>query len=773
MIFYDTETCGLHGPIVLIQYAEDNGPISLYSPWRNSAYETLELIESFMLHEGGVCGFNLSFDHFHLCQIYTTLSLLKDKNKRPVDCIEEYFNLEPQARDGLCLKPQHVFDIMMHARKGPYQSTMNREDIRIKRVPTILAWQLAAELNRRIPIKDIYFARKQDKTIRWQIFDVFDDLQNLIPGLKDLVLKFAPSSALKALAIDAGVSKAERLMYADIALPDAAYPFERGYAPFALAFKNTEEWPLTWPFRINQHIDYWSFNRLAREYAHDDVADTRGLYDFFNRPEPDDDDSVLTCMVGAVRWRGFALDIPALIELRKIAVGKEEKTREKFNYNSVATVRKYLEQVLGDAEKSVLSVNGKITTKGIILEEIAEWRESVVCQDCKGMGCENCDEGMKPGPNLHPAAERAAEIIKARKAKKEIEVYDKLLLAGRFHTDFTVIGTRSSRMAGAGGLNPQGIKKSVYVRRCFPLAFPNTILCGGDFSGFEICLADAAYKDPLLRMDLLSGKKIHALFGDYLFPHKTYEEILKSDGASNFYEDYYGRSKNGVFALLYGGEAYTLSTRVGIPEETAENAYRRWCAKYIVWGQERKRIFDLFCSMRQPGGIGTKVEWNEPSEYIESLFGFRRYFTLENQIVKALFNLANEPPKEWLKMTIKITRRDREQTASGALRSALFASAFAQQAANMRAAANHVIQSSGAEITKRVQRNIWDLQPGGINHWRVQPLNVHDEIMCPTHPDFVNQVKVIVDKTVETFRDMVPLIKMEWKNRLSSWADKK
>jgi len=779
MIFYDTETCGFHGPIVLLQYAFDDGPIHLHSIWKSPVQETIELIEEFMNHEDGVCGFNLSFDHFHLCQIYTTLSLLKNKDKEPIDCIEEYYNLEPVARDGLCLKPKHAFDIMMHARKGPYQSTMNRDDVRIKKVPTVLAWKLAAELNKRIPLKDIYFARKEDKTIRWQVFDIVDDLGNLVPTFKDLVLKFAPSSALKALAIDTGVAKENRLLYQDISLPDKARPAEMGFAPYALAFLNTNDpairnlWPYTWPFRIKQHIDYWHYNRLAREYAHDDVADTRGLYTFFGKPSVSDDDSELTCMVGAVRWRGFKIDIEALEDLKQKAIAKEENIRKRFNYNSVATVRKYLEEVLTDAEKTIMSVDGKITTKGIILEEIAQWKISEICVACEGKGCGLCDDGLIPGKEPHPAAARAAEVIQARKAKKEVELYDKLLIAGRFHADLVVIGTRSSRMAGAGGLNPQGIKKSKYVRSCFPLAMAGYVLCGGDFSGFEVCLADAAYNDPDLRTDLKSGKKIHALFGVYLFPFKTYEEILKSDGAPNFYEDYYGRSKNGVFALLYGGEAYTLSNRVGIPEAVAEEAYRRWCAKYIVWGQERKKIFDMFCSMRQPGGIGSKVEWSEPADYIESLLGFRRYFTLENQIVKALYDLANDPPKEWQSLKVKVIRRDREQTASGAIRSALFASAFAQQAANMRAAANHVIQSSGAEITKKVQRRIWDIQPGGINHWRVQPLNIHDEILSPTHPQYIEEVKSIVNETVKSFEEKVPLIKMEWKTRLNSWADKK
>jgi DNA polymerase I-like protein with 3'-5' exonuclease and polymerase domains len=91
----------------------------------------------------------------------------------------------------------------------------------------------------------------------------------------------------------------------------------------------------------------------------------------------------------------------------------------------------------------------------------------------------------------------------------------------------------------------------------------------------------------------------------------------------------------------------------------------------------------------------------------------------------------------------------------------------------MRAAANHVIQSTGAQITKRVQRRVWDIQPGGINHWRVQPMNVHDEILSPTHPDFVKDVETVVNETVESFRERVPLIKMVWKSNLSSWADKK
>jgi len=151
---------------------------------------------------------------------------------------------------------------------------------------------------------------------------------------------------------------------------------------------------------------------------------------------------------------------------------------------------------------------------------------------------------------------------------------------------------------------------------------------------------------------------------------------------------------------------------------------------------------------------------------------FRRYFTLENRICKALFELAEEPPQEWSELKLKVVRRDREQTAAGASRSALFAASFALQAANMRAALNHVIQSSGATMTKDLQRNVWNLQPSGVHDWLVQPMNIHDEIMVAADPSMPPKVRAVVDKYVEDNRDKVPLLEIDWSDKMDSWAEK-
>ena len=854
-IFLDTETCGLAGMAVLIQYAIGDGPIELYSVWNEPIQKTLNLIEKIANHPGGICGFNLAFDWFHLCKLYTIFSLAAYKSLPPI--VSEIAELEPIGRDGPCLKPVSACDLMLWARKTEYQSTMDRSDIRIRRVPTGLAWQLANELERRIELKDIYFARQKNKNQKkWQVYDITDDEKQINPDFKDIVLKFKASSALKALAIDALKIPPEKVLrFHDVEVDRRWWPAEYGYAPFAKAVplakklgkkskKNQDR--EAWPEVIKYHISHWSYNELAREYARDDVVYTRGLYKHFGQPVPGDDDSELACMVAAVRWKGFRIDVDKIKALQK-AANEKKKTIP----TGAREVKHYINELLDPACKVVL----KGSTKKVLLETISKLE--VPCPKCNPNGqseivveecCDDvkdfiddvvdspqlivktiisqpkveCEHCKSTGKTLHPAAYRAKEVLDARHATKENEIYDKLLLAGRFHASFKVIGALSSRMSGTDGLNAQGINKAKNVRDCFPLAWPGFSLDGGDFAGFEVTLAEACYNDPDLRKALLTceycdgqmiiekgdifcpacvcrernsdkecekcnqnkakvgeeiycpscdkdGKAIHALFGVNVYPEHTYKSLKATKGTA---DDKYTRAKSAVFAMFYGGEGPTLQDRLGVDLETANKAFIEFGRQFKQVGIARKRIIDLFCSMRQPGGIGSRVEWHEPADKIESLFGFPRYFTLENRICRALFDLAEKPPRSWKDLKIRVLRRDRFQLAEGATRSALFAAAFNIQSSSMRAAANHEIQSSGANITKTVQRKIWDVQPHGINEWRVQCMNVHDEIMASVKPEYSQEVKRVVNESVESVRPKVPLIKMDWHIGLGSWADK-
>lgn len=799
LIFLDSETCGLHSMMVLLQYAEgEHGEIKLHEIWKRPVGETLDLLE--WMADNIVVGFNLAFDWFHIQKIHSIWTLL-NRDWIPEDHMYEIIEVEMEARDGDCLKPYSAMDLLLHSRRGPYQSLMSRKDIRIKRVPLThvkwrdqtvpMAYAVANHLEETIELDGIYFAKTADADApHWTVQDrVKDDV--LDREFADVVLRFNADGSLKSLAEHA-LKIPPKAKFADIELDHKFRPQEVGYAPFAKALSSAEkDWEVwkfdkdkgrnvlkgyCWPGVISKHIEHWHSNEPARVYATDDIVYTRALYYHFDEPDHGDRDSILSCMVASVRWHGFEIDIEGIEELKVTA--EEIISKSPINTNKPCDIRNYINAMCDETEGAFL----EDTTKKARLEEMSQWLlpEDEECFKCMAglePDCERCGGTGMMSKGIHPAAKRAEEVLGIKIAKKEIELYNKLLVAGRFHASFNVTGTLSNRMSGSGGnLNAQGINHNPAVRRQFPLTWEGYTLCGGDFDAFEITIADAVYNDKDLRTAIVTGQKLHGFFGTLLFPGFTYEQILDSDNNPDDYEfgNMYTKAKSGVFAMTYGGNASTLNRNLGIPLDVAEKAYADWGRLFPGIGDARQRIIDSFQPLIQEGGLGTAIEWEEPKEYVESFLGYKRFFTLEYKIVKALFELAQDLPSEWKKCDDIVMRSKQRgsQKAWGALTSALYGAAYGIADGIVRAAANHEIQSPGAEITKETQVNIWGLQPSGLSKWIVAPINVHDEVISVTHPDYVKAQADIVKETVESFRDNVPLIGITWNNAMTNWAEK-
>ena len=786
-IFLDTETCGFHGPIVLLQYAIEDGPIKLYEPWHNPVERTLEIMD--WITENAIIGFNIKFDWFHIQQMYTTLQLYLEKYPFDADEIDpiKYAELEPHARDLGCIKPAGASDVMLLAHKSEFQSLMDRKDIVIRRVPYQIAPLLAQELNKRIPFKPIYFDRRKDKKAPiWQLQETKDN------KFMNIVCRFKPSSRLKALAKEVLDLKDDPILLKNIAMEEWKYPIEFGYAPFAKAAekyvkifkvwngKNRKyfkpPWYHTWPDVIDDHIAYWRFLGTARQYASDDVHYTRELYKYFGEPEPNDDDSILACLVGSVRWRGFKVDLEGIWDL------KEEATQIKSNTpTDKNAVLRYLRYYCNDVEE--LGLPESTAKKN--LEELMSWKQD--CEYCGSSGCEKCED--------HPVAIAAQNVLNARKAERQIQLWNKILVAGRLHVSLKITGTKSNRMSGDDSLNVQAVNKLKVVRKQFPLAYPPFELCGGDFDAFEVAIACAVYNDPKLYEELQkvipcplcegtgkendidceechgTGKekqKIHAIFGTFIYPGETYLDIRRSSGTAR---DHYTTSKSGLFTWMYAGTEYSFEQRLGVPKSQAKAGLEAFNNYFPEVGKQRNKIMEDYNPLRQEE-IGGIIEWVQPKMFVETLLGFKRYFNLEFEVVKGLYDLAMDPPEEWKNVRGTVARRDRFQTVAGATQSAIFASAFALQNYVARAAINHPIQGTGAQITKKVERELWELQPVGYHPWRVIPLNVHDEIMSPIHPEYVDEAQRIINKTVERLVPLIPLLKFEWKKGLETWANK-
>src|SRR5574340_89970 len=507
MIYLDSETCGLYGMPVLLQYAEDEGEIVLYEIWKEPISKTLALLEWFC--ENDLCFFNAVFDWFMLCKIYTIFRLFPG-DWIPEEHIQDIALREPEGMDGPCLKPKAVCDLMLISRRGQYQSLMAREDIRIKRVPTALAQAVAQELEKQIEFDGIYFAKTVDKSApRWKVADIISKKNNTInPDFKDVVLKFNAAGGLKYLA-EYALGLKPKHYFSDVELDSSWRPYELGYAPTALAVAaSPDTWEcwdvgtgkllgMAWPALIHEHIKHWHSHEGAREYANDDIVYTRALHKHFGSPEAGDDDGELACMVAAVRWHGFKIDVPGIEELLQTAIATVMDSP--INVNKPHHVRRYMGECMDEMESIII----EDSTKKQNLEQIEKWivEEEEQCTLCGGDGidvdstCLRCNGTGKLSPGIHPASVRATEILKIKYATKEIELYRKLLKAGRLHASFKIIGSLSSRMSGSDGLNAQGIKHTENVRKMFPLVWGDYTLCGGDFDSFEVTLSDAVFKD--------------------------------------------------------------------------------------------------------------------------------------------------------------------------------------------------------------------------------------------------------------------------------------
>lgn len=159
MIFLDTETCGFVGPIVLIQYQiEGDNNVYHHHVWHESVQSTLILIERFVNED--IVLFNAVFDWFHLVKLYNLFIQIMDKSQPP--SITEVADICTTSNRGghLSLKPASMLDLMLIVRRSKWQTLMDRDDITIKRVPFEAAHQVADELQHRLDIPEIYFAKR-------------------------------------------------------------------------------------------------------------------------------------------------------------------------------------------------------------------------------------------------------------------------------------------------------------------------------------------------------------------------------------------------------------------------------------------------------------------------------------------------------------------------------------------------------------------------------------------------------------------------------------
>jgi len=83
-----------------------------------------------------------------------------------------------------------------------------------------------------------------------------------------------------------------------------------------------------------------------------------------------------------------------------------------------------------------------------------------------------------------------------------------------------------------------------------------------------------------------------------LFPGKTYEEVIASDGTSF---DMYSKGKTAVFRMIYAGGREGLADALGITKEAARGAFENFGQRYK--GVEKAREAGA-----AQGGVGRALQ---------------------------------------------------------------------------------------------------------------------------------------------------------------------
>jgi len=728
---FDTETIQFVGDTILIQYEETNNPqipgdIVLHEIFNSTVGETLSLIENMKK----VIAFNLGFDTFHIAQTYNILRTGVEEgvlDPESIPPVEDYYYVKHNYNVfSYCWKPERSIDLMLHGRQNVFQSTMSQAPIVVRRVPKMLAPKLI-EFLRQVKVPDIYFAAKPERANDWRIVER-DDSEELV----DIKLSFHPSTSLKSIAkYILGYTDAEGFSES---IPPVE---EKGYLPLNPAYKQV----------AHLHIDKWANDSKQREYAENDILYTRELYNYFFSAPPDDLEldpvnHELAVQVGNCYWSGYSVDRNLAKRYLSDALNKEAENKEKINFNSPKQVKNYLINFADEFDSALIEDTSKPTLK---------------------MLKEECEP---------PLSEEADFILKARSNSKNLNMLEKFVEAGRLHAMFKVVGTKSNRMSGGsiagkskgGSINPQGINKKGGIREIVTFTDIGYLLFGGDFSGYEVSIMEAVYNDPELRRELESGRSFHGVWGSIMFS-MPYEEVVSNT-------DLYNLCKIAVFAEAYGADINKLANITGLSVDDVVRAKAEFNRRFPKIKANRDRLEKEYSAMFT--GENGKIEWKEPKDYVESILGFRRYFTVQWKIIRFLYGLARDLPEqfktEFTGLEDKIKRGKRMQTPESAIRSALFSSAFSLQSGVIRAVGNHEIQSPGGQITKGLQAEFWKLQPTGCKKFMIKPFNVHDEIEVSVVPELVPLVDGVRTDYIEKMRKLVPLLAMDWKQG-KNWAE--
>lgn len=726
-IYLDTETAGLiAAPTYTIQYAIDNGPVEIvYLPtgWqadpakRAQVGQLLDLIWS---PDSTVVIFNLGFDTYSLAQTWHQL-------------LGEPFESPERVAPPPMFKPVDLYlKAIVKSELAPYLLQGGRPVACIRRLPSAVAHEVAEhvenELRSRIPTALHEFLKRKDSKVEDR------------PDLTTFSWTIRGRMSLKGLMRFYGLPTLELSEF------------------WPLPSRKDNEEVAVWPYPQPWHErNAPVFDRVLADldnpfhtYSKLDILYLRVLDEKLGFPTSDYNDWCAQA-VGYTRYAGFDLDREAII--RTCAWYEEQRDEAKrlmgdLDLNSPPARLRFLRAHA--PEGFPVASSGKAVLDLILTL-----------------------------PDMPETLKTAARCMRDFKTYEQRLVQARLMRdckTGRFHPDFRVIGTPTDRMAGAGGLNPQGIsKKTEKDRDGNPVGMRYAVRAegGGDFDALEVTIAADYYHDVNLKRELAAKVDPHIMtccLMDPGFPTRHYDEAIRlkkaGDKVTNERRNDYGKKLN--FAIGYLCQHPKVASILGISDGEGKIQFDKFFEHYVEWGRARIRLEEEYCTADTERWRADSIE--SMKEFSENMFGDRRWFTFDKEVADLFWKFGHK--------TLRLSRAGRivrqkekgEQTYAGAVRSALLGAAISIQAAISRRAGNYPIQSTGSRLCKTLMAELWRTTRRAI-------MNIHDELELARKPHRAapaldwERINAGVAGFLGEHRQMVEALNIEFKP-IERWSEK-
>jgi len=753
-LYLDVESVGLMGPVKLIQYAIDDGPVTMipllrgweYDPFtRNLLSAVYRIIDS---PYTVFVAFNAAFDLFKLYNLrHRLMGHEYDSPERPVMPFK-------------CKVLDLQIPAMLKSPLAPFAFSRSGGK--------------SVALLRRIPVaaQEIVATRVADilKPLLPQSFELGVGIHKVAkqPNLVTLSFNVKGRLSLKGLMAEYGLPT---LKLAECwPLPEKGV--EKPWLPYPdPAIHDPIEAQCDEVLRGPKDSAFYRYSEL-------DIIYLKVLYEKLNRPEPDYN-SACVANIAYLRYYGFDLDYKALEEAKRYygrKVAEIEQALQGVNLRS-STDRLALLQphfpIIASTAKKVLKV---------LAEEDSE-------------GGRLCKMIMDYGP----ARQKLLQIDKVLECR-----------TGKAHPSLRVMGTATNRNAGEGGFNWQGVSscdevlgyelidndlgdipeqildeefeqageeaEQIQEARKEKVGLRHAILtpCVGDWKSFEVRIAAKVYDDPALQEDLQAGMDMHTMALVTSHP-KALAEKLTYEEADRIYNDktdprhseivkWRKGMKAVVFGIFYFASMMKVAEVLNIPDHEAQivldRFYKRWPGIQRYRAEIERRFITADTESWSKGSVARM-------DTLQSdLTGFERRWEFEKSVAVALWGLGQTNKiKTGLAGTVTRTAAKGPQTIDNAIVSACLGSAIAIQAAVSRQAGNMPVQATGSSINKMLQETIWE-------QLRVPTLSLHDELVVPHHPNYSwDSYSKAVNKYVESVQELVPMLEFDF-GRVERWSQK-